>query len=58
MPFNANLSETAAPSRGRAQGMAGLGVLTAIAMLVANDFWAMTGHDRFATVNGFFEHRV
>jgi hypothetical protein len=38
--------------------MAGLGVLTAIAMLVANDFWAMTGHDRFAAVNGFFEHRV
>jgi hypothetical protein len=38
--------------------MADLGVPMAIAVLVANNFWAMTGHDRFAAVNGFFEHRV
>ena len=33
-------------------GAGGLGVLTAIAMLAANDFWAKTGHDRFLAVNG------
>ena len=37
-------------------GAGGLGVLTAVAMLAANDFWAMTGHDRFIAVNAFFEH--
>jgi uncharacterized membrane protein YphA (DoxX/SURF4 family) len=33
-----------------------LGVLTAVAMLAANDFWAKTGHDRFLATNAFFEH--
>ncbi len=37
-------------------GAGGLGVLTAIAMLTANDFWHLTGHDRFVTLNAFFEH--
>jgi uncharacterized membrane protein YphA (DoxX/SURF4 family) len=37
-------------------GAGWLGVLTAIAMLAANNFWAMAGHDRFTAVNGFFEH--
>ena len=37
-------------------GAGGLGVLTAVAMLVANDFWSMTGHDRFVALNTFFEH--
>jgi uncharacterized membrane protein YphA (DoxX/SURF4 family) len=37
-------------------GAGGLGVLTAVAMLTANDFWAKTGHDRFVAVNAFFEH--
>jgi uncharacterized membrane protein YphA (DoxX/SURF4 family) len=37
-------------------GAGGLGVLTAVAMLEANDFWAKTGHDRFMAVNAFFEH--
>jgi uncharacterized membrane protein YphA (DoxX/SURF4 family) len=37
-------------------GAGGLGVLTAIAMLTADNFWAMTGHDRFMAVNTFFEH--
>ena len=38
------------------RGAGGLGVLTAVAMLTANDFWAKTGHDRFMAVNAFFEH--
>jgi uncharacterized membrane protein YphA (DoxX/SURF4 family) len=33
-----------------------LSVLTAIAMLVANDFWAHQGPERFMTLNAFFEH--
>jgi len=33
-----------------------LGVLTAIAMLVANNFWAMEGQARFLAMNSFFEH--
>jgi len=33
-----------------------LGVLTAIAMLVANNFWAMEGQARFMAMNSFFEH--
>jgi uncharacterized membrane protein YphA (DoxX/SURF4 family) len=37
-------------------GAGGLGVLTAVAMLTANDFWAKIGHDRFLAVNAFFEH--
>jgi uncharacterized membrane protein YphA (DoxX/SURF4 family) len=37
-------------------GAGGLGVLTAVTMLVATDFWAKTGHDRFLAVNSFFEH--
>jgi uncharacterized membrane protein YphA (DoxX/SURF4 family) len=37
-------------------GAGGLGVLTAVAMLTANNFWAMTGHDRFMAMNAFFEH--
>lgn len=37
-------------------GAGALGVLTAVAMLTANNFWAMTGHDRIMTLNTFFEH--
>ena len=37
-------------------GAGSLGVLTAVAMLVANDFWSMTGQDRFVALNTFFEH--
>ena len=37
-------------------GAGGLGVLTAVAMLTANDFWTKAGHDRFLAVNAFFEH--
>jgi uncharacterized membrane protein YphA (DoxX/SURF4 family) len=37
-------------------GAGALGVLTAIAMLAANNFWALTGHDRFIALNTFFEH--
>ena len=37
-------------------GAGGLGVLTAVAMLTANDFWHLTGHDRFMVLNTFFEH--
>lgn len=37
-------------------GAGGLGVLTAVAMLTANDFWSKTGADRFTAVNSFFEH--
>ncbi len=33
-----------------------LGVLTAIAMLVANNFWIMEGQARFLAMNSFFEH--
>jgi uncharacterized membrane protein YphA (DoxX/SURF4 family) len=33
-----------------------LGVLTAIAMLAANNFWAMEGQARFVAMNTFFEH--
>jgi uncharacterized membrane protein YphA (DoxX/SURF4 family) len=33
-----------------------LGVLTAVATYVANDFWNMTGAAQFAAFNGFFEH--
>jgi uncharacterized membrane protein YphA (DoxX/SURF4 family) len=37
-------------------GAGGLGVLTAVAMLVANNFWAMSGHARLQDANAFFEH--
>ena len=37
-------------------GAGGMGVLTAIAMLVANDFWDKTGHEQFMAINAFFEH--
>jgi len=37
-------------------GAGSLGVLTAISMLVANNFWALAGHDRFMATNAFFEH--
>ncbi|MGY8664194.1 DoxX family protein [Bradyrhizobium sp. UFLA05-109] len=37
-------------------GAGGLGVLTAVAMFTANDFWTKSGHDRFLAVNAFFEH--
>jgi uncharacterized membrane protein YphA (DoxX/SURF4 family) len=37
-------------------GAGGLGVLTAVAMLTANDFWARADHDRFMAMNAFFEH--
>ena len=33
-----------------------LGVLTAVATLVANNFWALQGHERFMATNSFFEH--
>jgi uncharacterized membrane protein YphA (DoxX/SURF4 family) len=37
-------------------GAGALGALTAIAMLVANDFWNVEGPARAAAVNSFFEH--
>ena len=37
-------------------GAGGLGVLTAVAMLAANNFWALSGNDRFMALNAFFEH--
>jgi uncharacterized membrane protein YphA (DoxX/SURF4 family) len=37
-------------------GAGGLGVLTAVAMLRANKFWVLAGHDRFMALNTFFEH--
>jgi uncharacterized membrane protein YphA (DoxX/SURF4 family) len=37
-------------------GAGGLGVLTAVAMLAANNFWALGGHDHFVALNAFFEH--
>jgi uncharacterized membrane protein YphA (DoxX/SURF4 family) len=37
-------------------GAGGLGVLTVVAMLTANNFWALSGHDRFMALNAFFEH--
>lgn len=33
-----------------------LGALTAVATLVANNFWALQGHERFMATNSFFEH--
>lgn len=37
-------------------GAGGLSALTAVAMLVANNFWSLTGNARFIALNGFFEH--
>ena len=37
-------------------GAGGLGTLTAVAMLVANDFWNRTGAQHFIALNSFFEH--
>lgn len=37
-------------------GAGGLGTLTAVAMLAANNFWTMTGHAQFVEFNTFFEH--
>ena len=37
-------------------GAGALGVLTAVAMLVANDFWTTEGDARFVAMNSFFEH--
>ncbi|MBJ9720673.1 DoxX family protein [Acinetobacter calcoaceticus] len=37
-------------------GAGALGCLTAVAMLVANDFWNHTGPTFFSTFNSFFEH--
>jgi uncharacterized membrane protein YphA (DoxX/SURF4 family) len=37
-------------------GAGGLGVVTLVAMLTANNFWTMTGHDGFIALNSFFEH--
>ncbi|MGF6602764.1 putative membrane protein YphA (DoxX/SURF4 family) [Paraburkholderia sp. GAS448] len=37
-------------------GAGGLGVLTVVAMQVANDFWNQTGAARFIALNSFFEH--
>ena len=37
-------------------GAGGLGVLTLVAMLVANDFWNLTGDAHFMALNSFFEH--
>ncbi|MBU9297777.1 DoxX family protein [Burkholderia multivorans] len=37
-------------------GAGALGVLTFVAMLVANDFWNQTGVARFMALNSFFEH--
>jgi hypothetical protein len=37
-------------------GAGGLGVLTAVAMLVVNDYWSMTGQDRAIALNTFFAH--
>jgi uncharacterized membrane protein YphA (DoxX/SURF4 family) len=37
-------------------GAGALGALTAVATLVANDFWNLHGQARFAAANSFFEH--
>jgi len=37
-------------------GAGALGVLTAIATLVANPFWSLAGPARAMAANGFFEH--
>ncbi|KVQ69727.1 DoxX family protein [Burkholderia ubonensis] len=37
-------------------GAGSLGMLTLVAMWVANDFWNHTGIERFMALNSFFEH--
>ncbi|AOJ37695.1 DoxX family protein [Burkholderia lata] len=37
-------------------GAGGLGMLTLVAMAVANDFWNRTGAEHFMALNSFFEH--
>jgi uncharacterized membrane protein YphA (DoxX/SURF4 family) len=37
-------------------GAGALGVLTAMAMLVADSFWTKSGHQRLLQANTFFEH--
>ena len=37
-------------------GAGALGALTAVATVVANDFWNQQGQARFAATNSFFEH--
>ena len=37
-------------------GAGGLSALTAVAMLIVNNFWSLTGNARFIALNGFFEH--
>ncbi|WP_310731304.1 DoxX family protein, partial [Burkholderia pseudomultivorans] len=37
-------------------GAGGLGMLTLVAMTVANDFWNQAGAARFMVLNSFFEH--
>ena len=37
-------------------GAGAIGALTAIATLVANNFWTMEGHERFMAANTFLEH--
>ncbi|KVC22389.1 DoxX family protein [Burkholderia pseudomultivorans] len=37
-------------------GAGGLGMLTLVAMTVANDFWNQAGAARFMALNSFFEH--
>jgi len=37
-------------------GAGALGVLTFVAMIVANDFWDMKGAAQFQATNAFFEH--
>ncbi|MDR0240529.1 MAG: DoxX family protein [Burkholderia sp.] len=37
-------------------GAGSLGMLTLVAMAVANDFWHRTGAEHFMALNSFFEH--
>jgi len=37
-------------------GAGALAVLTVVASVVANDFWALEGQARFVAMNSFFEH--
>ncbi|WP_175764548.1 DoxX family protein, partial [Burkholderia ambifaria] len=37
-------------------GAGSLGMLTLVAMLVANDFWNRSGAEHFMALNSFFEH--
>ncbi|WP_175764560.1 DoxX family protein, partial [Burkholderia ambifaria] len=37
-------------------GAGSLGMLTLVAMVVANDFWNRSGAEHFMALNSFFEH--